>query len=397
MTSYPIPVHQKVLLDQCSSLLTIRGGGGDNGINNERKNRGSTKITPSNPSSRILPPSQVPSTLLKEGKKKKKSNNNNNDEGDDHTSASPTPLLTSLLPSSSSFLVALSVRVLLSTTITLYILNQKHVLPKPLSGFVSKTLFWPTLPITLSRRVGKWVTPFSSTLENENDIDNEENTPDFILGGAPFGFLNYPEILLEKYNVKNVINMCEEYQGPIAKYKKLGINQLRLKTTDHFEPSVQDLKTAVRYIQRAESRNNDMNNIRNTLFSSFRSSSKTQKKKKKESVYIHCRAGHGRSAAVALAWLMYKNPMKTPKELNEYLSSKRNVRKYLWTQKNIIKFHSEELPSLLSGESGGDSDYEYIFDDSSSSYDGDDNDEESSIFSEDEDEKDYQLWKKYNG
>lgn len=142
-----------------------------------------------------------------------------------------------------------------------------------------------------------------------------------------------------------------------------------------------------------------MNNNKNTLFSSFRSGSKssgTTQKKKKESVYIHCRAGHGRSAAVALAWLMYKNPMKTPKELNEYLSSKRNVRKYLWTQKNIIRFHSE-LPSLLSGDSGGDSDYEYFFDDSSSSYDGDDNDEESSIFSEDEDEKDYQLWKKYNG
>lgn len=234
MTSIPIPVHQKVLLDQYSSLM-IRGGG-DNGINNERKNRGSTKITPSNPSSRILPPSQVPSTLLKEGKKKKKSNNNNDEE-------EATPLLTSLLPSSSfsSFLVALSVRVLLSTTVTLYILNQKHVLPKPLSGFVSKTLFWPTLPITLSRRVGKWVTPFSSTL-NENDII--ENTPDFILGGAPFGFLNYPKILLEKYNVKNVINMCEEYQGPIAKYKKLGMNQLRLKTTDHFEPSVQDLRVS---------------------------------------------------------------------------------------------------------------------------------------------------------
>ena len=44
------------------------------------------------------------------------------------------------------------------------------------------------------------------------------------------------------YKVRGVINMCEEYGGPTHKYKKLGIEQLHLPTTDHFEPTVEDMK-----------------------------------------------------------------------------------------------------------------------------------------------------------
>ena len=41
--------------------------------------------------------------------------------------------------------------------------------------------------------------------------------------------------------VRGVINMCEEYKGPISKYNELGIEQLYLPTTDHFEPSEEHL------------------------------------------------------------------------------------------------------------------------------------------------------------
>lgn len=39
--------------------------------------------------------------------------------------------------------------------------------------------------------------------------------------------------------------MCEEYQGPLRKYKDLGMEQLHLPTTDHFEPTVEDLMVSV--------------------------------------------------------------------------------------------------------------------------------------------------------
>ena len=184
-------------------------------------------------------------------------------------------------------------------TITLYVLNQKHMLPKPMGKIVSKVLFWPTIPITVSRRIGKWTT----------EVDNA-----VVIGGAPFGFMRYPEKLVRQFNVRGVVNMCDEYRGPVSSYKKLGIEQLRLPTVDHFEPSFEDLKKAVEFIQKYEAEGGR--------------------------VYVHCRAGHGRSAAAVFAWLLYKEPLADPIDLNEKLCAMRNVRKGLWKQPNINKFRT---------------------------------------------------------
>lgn len=57
-------------------------------------------------------------------------------------------------------------------------------------------------------------------------------------------------------------------------------------------------------------------------------------------VYVHCRAGHGRSAAVVFAWLMYKDPDADLQKLNKEFSQLRDIRKTLWKQKNIQEFHA---------------------------------------------------------
>jgi atypical dual specificity phosphatase len=46
--------------------------------------------------------------------------------------------------------------------------------------------------------------------------------------------------------VRGVINMCDEYNGPVKKYQQLGMQHLHLKTVDHFEPSIKDLKVCLR-------------------------------------------------------------------------------------------------------------------------------------------------------
>lgn len=191
-------------------------------------------------------------------------------------------------------LTTLCIQSVAIATITLYVLNQKHMLPLPLGRVVSKALFWPTIPITISKRIGKWTTV----------VDNA-----VVIGGAPFGWCGYPEKLSRQFNVKGVVNMCDEYRGPVSSYERLGIEHLHLPTVDHFEPSVEDLKRAVSFIQKHESRGGR--------------------------VYVHCRAGHGRSAAAVYAWLLYKEPLADPVELNEKLCSMRNVRKSLWKQPNI--------------------------------------------------------------
>jgi len=142
-----------------------------------------------------------------------------------------------------------AMRLTLRTTLLLYVLNQKHMLPKPLSSVVSSALFWPTMPITVSRRIGKWI----------SEVDDV-----VVIGGAPFGFCNIPQRLVRDFRVNAVVNMCAEYGGPVKQYEKLGVEQRRYKVIDHFEPSVKDLKSIVLFL-----RENEVNGKR---------------------VYVHCRS-----------------------------------------------------------------------------------------------------------
>lgn len=90
---------------------------------------------------------------------------------------------------------------------------------------------------------------------------------------------------MSKLGVRAVINMCDEYKGPVEAYSRLGIRQLWLPTVDHFEPSLESMKDAVRFIQEC--------------------------KERKERVYVHCKAGHGRGAAIALCWMISQRPGKS--------------------------------------------------------------------------------------
>eukprot|EP00957_Ditylum_brightwellii_P212218 15367096-Ditylum_brightwellii.AAC.2 len=180
-----------------------------------------------------LPPPPPPPQQQQSGKtnhrwKKKKGGN----DDDQNTKIHPSTI-TATAAASLPFpqLTKLCLRLFLGTTVTLYILNQKHLLPKPMGRFVSKALFWPTLPITVSRRIGKWWS---------TDVDDT-----VILGGAPFGFLNMPERLYHDHGVRAVVNLCDEYHGPRKKYRQLGMSHLWLRTVDHFEPSLGDIKMHV--------------------------------------------------------------------------------------------------------------------------------------------------------
>jgi atypical dual specificity phosphatase len=177
-----------------------------------------------------------------------------------------------------------------------YAAFQKKLLPKPISAVVSRIFFLPTLPITALLRLGNYWTPIDDTL---------------MLGCAPVAILGHPE-KLHKLGVRGVINMCYEYDGPKDSYALLGMKQLHLPTVDHFEPSVTYLNEAVAFIEDCKS--------------------------KGEKVYVHCKAGHGRAASVALCWMIRQNPSMAPKDVNSLLREKRKVRKTLYEQKNIREF-----------------------------------------------------------
>lgn len=183
----------------------------------------------------------------------------------------------------------------LSSTI-IYAMFQKKVFGPIMTKVVSKVLFYPTLPITMLMRWGNLWSTVDDTL---------------ILGTAPLSILNHPEQMHAR-GIRGVVNMCGEYPGPVSAYARVGIQQLHLPVIDHFEPELSKMKEAVQFIAGFKSRG--------------------------EKVYVHCKAGHGRGASIALCWMIYSHPDQSAKGLNAILVSKRHVRKTMWQQENVMAF-----------------------------------------------------------
>jgi len=193
---------------------------------------------------------------------------------------------------------------LVSTLIALllpFVAFQKKLLPEELARIVSRLYFWPTVPLTIlkSWRKGKglWCA-----------VDDT-----VVLGVAPV-CPGQPG-MLHSLGVRAVVNLTTEYAGPTKQYRQLQLEQLRLPTVDHHEPSLADLVRAVEFIE--------------------------ERRLKGHRVYVHCKAGHGRAAAVALAWLCYSRGQTCSEELaalNRELLSKRHVRPRLHLQPNLCAF-----------------------------------------------------------
>ena len=116
---------------------------------------------------------------------------------------------------------------------------------------------------------------------------DENGSPRRFLGQAPLLHSQLRE--LETLNVQGIVNLCDEYKGLHHVYRKKGISLLWLKTVAHHEPTVEAMRTAVSFIE--------------------------HHRKRGGRVYIHCRSGRGRSAAIAMGWLMQVKRMR-PLEAN---------------------------------------------------------------------------------
>jgi atypical dual specificity phosphatase len=92
---------------------------------------------------------------------------------------------------------------------------------------------------------------------------------------------------LHAEGVRAVVNTCEEYAGPEEAYRELGITQLRIPTVDFRPPSLPDIERAVDFMRECVASG--------------------------KQVYVHCKAGRGRSATVVLCWLIKQKGM-TPED-----------------------------------------------------------------------------------
>lgn len=191
---------------------------------------------------------------------------------------------------------------------------QKKLLPKSLGCIVGRLYFWPTIPLTYLR---SWQTDRCMYTKIDETV---------LLGVAPLAVFGLGPEQLHALGVRGVVNMQDENNGPVEGYAKVGIKQLRLPTVDHIEPTVTSLAKAVEFIEEHRAR--------------------------KEFVYLHCKAGHGRAGAVALAWMAFSRKQLNEEDLealNKELLKMRRVRKHLYIQPNVLAYVSSMREAMSCG------------------------------------------------
>jgi len=117
---------------------------------------------------------------------------------------------------------------------------------------------------------------------------------------------------LHDLGVRAVVNTCEEYAGPIDAYSESGITQLHIPTVDFTSPSLKDVRAGVEFIEDHHSQGH--------------------------AVYVHCMAGRGRSATIALCWLMHAFRICPTDALNRLIEKRKQVSKHLAKRPIVQKF-----------------------------------------------------------
>jgi atypical dual specificity phosphatase len=126
---------------------------------------------------------------------------------------------------------------------------------------------------------------------------------------------------LKKMGVRAVLNVCEEYSGPQEAYAATGIEQVRLPTIDYTSPSLSTVRQGVCFIEKCVSRG--------------------------DLVYVHCKAGRGRSATIVLCWLIKAKKIKPNEAMNFLLERRPHVNKKLDKRKVVREFLAKECDKRI--------------------------------------------------
>ncbi|KAI8049418.1 protein-tyrosine phosphatase-like protein [Gilbertella persicaria] len=86
--------------------------------------------------------------------------------------------------------------------------------------------------------------------------------------------------LHQQERVDTVVNLCAEFPGYKKLYRDLDIKQIRLETPDFSIPSIEMIRQGIQEIEHRKQQN------------------------PKSTVYLHCKAGRGRSAVIAVCYLL---------------------------------------------------------------------------------------------
>jgi len=174
-----------------------------------------------------------------------------------------------------------------------------------MSPFLARAIYWPTFG---------WNLLLGRILKIRHWWD--EIDPCVILGARPLRS-DIP-VLAKSLRVSAVVNMCEEFPGPVDLYREFGIEQLWLPTTDFHVPRLEDVERGVEFIQKHASKN--------------------------ERVYVHCKAGRARSATVVICWLVKYRGLTLPEAQRRLIDRRPHVNSRLLDRQVVKEFCTQSSP-----------------------------------------------------
>ncbi|KAK3819264.1 MAG: protein-tyrosine phosphatase-like protein [Linnemannia elongata] len=176
------------------------------------------------------------------------------------------------------------------------------------------------LAYTVSLNYNRLATSVFSPITRWNWYDPVPHT-NIVLGAVPSHHLLIQ--LQRDHAIQNIVNMCAEFKGHLQTMKELGLVQCWLPTQDFSTPSVESIWTGVKFIEKCEKGWRDA------------------PEEKRGALYVHCKAGRGRSATVVLCWLVYCYKLTVVEAQVILLKARGQVDKNVYLHPEVVSFYEQ--------------------------------------------------------
>ncbi len=133
-----------------------------------------------------------------------------------------------------------------------------------------------------------------------------------LLGALPFPG-HVPE--LKKLGITGVVNLCAEYRGASAALREAGIEELYLPVIDFTPPDLEQVRQGVEFIRKHADAGGK--------------------------VYVHCKAGRGRSANIVLCYLMARDGLTPAAAMARILARRPHISRRLHSRRVVQEFQEQ--------------------------------------------------------